>query len=192
MKKFFLAALCLWLFLPACKKDEPQPNNHGLPDYTVLPPATQEGKNTFGCLVNGEVWVPRVPVGSVTIYDKGFSFDETKGLGYGYGNCTLLEMPIDDWMSIGFGKSYFQPTEFNTTNDTSYAKAFSILFRRGNIYYRPDEGQTLTSNRFTLTRIDTVRNFISGTFEFTLYSDNPLQAPIEVTDGRFDLLCYTQ
>jgi len=162
------------------------------PDYTVLPPATQEGKNTFGCLVNGEVWVPRVPVGSVTIYDKGFSFDETKGLGYGYGNCTLLEMPIDDWMSIGFGKSYFQPTEFNTTNDTSYVKAFSILFGRGNIYYRPDESQTLTSNWLTLTKIDTVRNFISGTFEFTLYSNNPLQAPIEVTEGRFDLLCYTQ
>ena len=25
----------------------------------VLPEATMEGKNTFGCLVNGEVWLPK-------------------------------------------------------------------------------------------------------------------------------------
>jgi hypothetical protein len=34
-----------------CKKDKNTPS-------TVLPPITQEGKNTFGCKVNGEVWVP--------------------------------------------------------------------------------------------------------------------------------------
>jgi len=26
-----------------------------------LPPITQEGANTFGCLINGEVWLPYTP-----------------------------------------------------------------------------------------------------------------------------------
>ncbi len=43
-----LAAL---LGLSQCKKKDPDPVDQ-------LPPATQTGANTFGCLVNGQAWTP--------------------------------------------------------------------------------------------------------------------------------------
>jgi len=76
-----LLLLAAMFFFSACR-DHPNPYPPDDPppvvDYTVLPRITQEGKNTFGCKVNGEVWMPRVPPLSVTIYDKAMSFDEKK------------------------------------------------------------------------------------------------------------------
>ena len=46
------ATLILVLWLPlavGCKKNE----------LNALPPETQVGANTFGCLVNGKAWVPK-------------------------------------------------------------------------------------------------------------------------------------
>ena len=42
-----LAAL---LGLSQCKKHDPE---------SALPPATQTGASTFGCLVNGQAWTPK-------------------------------------------------------------------------------------------------------------------------------------
>lgn len=51
MKKFILVLSCSFLFCFAkCNKDK-------LPKV-VLPPVTQEGKNTIGFTINGNVWVP--------------------------------------------------------------------------------------------------------------------------------------
>ncbi|MCU0447511.1 MAG: hypothetical protein MUE85_21650 [Microscillaceae bacterium] len=41
--------LCLSLAFATCKKKNVEPK---------LPPETQVGANTFGCRVNGQVWVP--------------------------------------------------------------------------------------------------------------------------------------
>jgi hypothetical protein len=58
LKPFFTGFVALLLFgLVACKKDTPN-NPH---DPNTLPPLTHEGKNTFGCKVNGEVWVAHAP-----------------------------------------------------------------------------------------------------------------------------------
>lgn len=49
---YFLLLICFVVLsaVNSCKKD-PTKN-------ATLPPATQEGKNTVGFTVNGEVWVP--------------------------------------------------------------------------------------------------------------------------------------
>ena len=44
--------------LMGCKKEVADP---GSSNPNVLPPLTHEGKNTFGCKVNGEVWVAYAP-----------------------------------------------------------------------------------------------------------------------------------
>ena len=49
MKRMYL--LGLMLALAACKKDDTDPNG--------LPPATQEGKNTAGFLLDGQPWLPK-------------------------------------------------------------------------------------------------------------------------------------
>lgn len=49
----------LFLFcflLIACKKEDP-----ALTPLEQLPPLTFEGKNTFGCLIDGGAWVAKVP-----------------------------------------------------------------------------------------------------------------------------------
>ncbi|MFD2786908.1 hypothetical protein [Hymenobacter rubripertinctus] len=48
-----LAAL---LGLSQCKKKDPDP-------LSQLPPATQTGANTFGCLIDGKAWTPKGRVG---------------------------------------------------------------------------------------------------------------------------------
>ena len=47
LKRLLLLCLALLLLANECKKE----------NYDTLPPETQEGKNTFGCYVNGELFV---------------------------------------------------------------------------------------------------------------------------------------
>jgi hypothetical protein len=182
------------LSLFSCRKEPVGPNPYQPIDYTVLPPATQEGKNTFGCKINGKVWVPRVPLGAVTYTDLAFSFDEKKSLGYGYGVCNLVDLDekIQDWMNIGFGPSRYVTGDYYSSPDTSFERKFSVKMNRIDDWYDLDELKTLYSNRFTITQIDTVKNFFSGTFEFTLYNNQNPSDSLKVTEGRFDLPYYPQ
>jgi hypothetical protein len=51
--KIILVLFCSFLLLSAsCKKEKSNPIDN-------LPPATQTGANTFGCLVNGEAFLPK-------------------------------------------------------------------------------------------------------------------------------------
>ena len=54
MKKYLLIATAL-AFTMCCKKTETNPLDA---EIAKLPPITKEGKNTFGCLVNGKAVVP--------------------------------------------------------------------------------------------------------------------------------------
>ncbi len=49
--KIIITCLLFVILHTQCEKDTPDPNN-----IPGLPPATQIGANTFGCLVNGEPW----------------------------------------------------------------------------------------------------------------------------------------
>jgi hypothetical protein len=52
-------------------------------------------------------------------------------------------------------------------------------------------GQWITNSTHTgsvtITKLDTVNNIVSGTFEFDAASTDDSAEPINVTDGRFDL-----
>ncbi len=50
-KTFSIAVIALSFLAAGCEKEKPAPIDQ-------LPPATQTGANTFGCLVNGEVFKP--------------------------------------------------------------------------------------------------------------------------------------
>lgn len=64
MKLFPIYIMVLLLSCSGCKEGILSPKEE-------LPPATQEGLNTFGCLVNGEVWVPK---GSINPTINKFTF----------------------------------------------------------------------------------------------------------------------
>jgi hypothetical protein len=191
-----LFAFLIGIIALACHKGNDLPPYTGpLPiDYTVLPPATQEGKNTIGCKINGKVWVPRVPFGAVTYTDVTAFFSEKSKLGYGNFALNLVDIDekIQDWMSLGFNPSYFMQQDYHTSPDSTDIKRFFVSMQRLNNYYDIDYSKTNYSNRFTLTKIDTLQNFISGTFEFTLYRDNNKKDSLKITEGRFDLKYYPE
>ncbi len=66
MKPFSFSFILLFLLLLSCKKEK-------------LPKPTQQGKNTFGCKVDGKLFVPKdvitVPVtpGLIAFYDEAGS-----------------------------------------------------------------------------------------------------------------------
>lgn len=191
----FTLLLPLALFLSACELqviEDPTPIDPPPPpiDYNVLPPATQEGLNTFGCKINGKVWVPRVLPYGITIRDIDVLVSEKNMTGGVAITCTLVDpsLGLDEWMSMSGGKTYFKPgTRCGSDEHVS-------------LLYRSDDGQRFSStyhlndsNCVTITKIDTINNIISGTFKFTVHRDSiNLNDKIEITDGRFDLKYYPQ
>ena len=177
-----MLAASLW----ACHKEDPiKPAPP--PDYTVLPPATQEGKNTFGCKVNGQVWVPRVEI-FAPWFDKMAQLHEKNGTGGGGISCRILSTTQDEYMTIGFGPSYFQARTYRTLSDTAQFR-FNPDFRRLSENFHHIDGDT--SNYFTITKIDTVRNFISGVFQCSIYNSDKSRK-IKITEGRFDMPYFPQ
>lgn len=70
---------------------------------------------------------------------------------------------------------------------TSDAKRFCVSMHRSGDPYNIDYSKTNYANQFSVTKVDTIHNFFSGTFKFTVYNkDNPKDS-LKITDGRFDL-----
>ena len=68
--KFYLLGLP-WLLVAGCQKKDPTPADPA----AQLPPATQTGAKTFGCLVNGQPWTPNGNNGTpnlVVSYDPSY------------------------------------------------------------------------------------------------------------------------
>jgi hypothetical protein len=192
MKKeiiFLLMLLAIgstWLL--SCTKDPPPNTNPPPIDYTVLPPITQTGANTFGCLVDGEVWVPRVPLLALTYRDKEATVWEKDNSGTGLVQTNLVDVEkgIDNWYVFTFGKTEFM------AKTLCGSEIFANFRTQGGKYYRSDLIKVQT-NCVIINKIDSIRNIISGTFNFTLYRDSTnLNDKIEITEGRFDLLYYPQ
>jgi hypothetical protein len=142
-----------------------------------LPPATMEGKNSFGCLVNGKVFIN----------------ERTNLFG---GNGVHSEMPNKNWLLVyasnentGITLSLYDTTgiEVNKTymlsNDTTYFGKFDT--RVGNISCEYNYSHIL-SGKMLLTKIDVQKNIISGTFEFVSYNPNCIDT-VKITEGRFDI-----
>ncbi len=180
------------LILNSCYKNDTPPIIPPAPiDYTVLPLATQTGAGTFGCLVDGEVWVPRVPILTVTSADISALISEKDGTGGGGISCYLvdIEKGIDNWMEITIGNNYFITDKYCYPDKLGV----SAQFRKKNsqryqsTYFDTDE------NCVTITRFDTTNNIISGVFNFTVYNDTiHKNDKVVISDGRFDLKYSSQ
>ena len=181
-----LSMIALWL--TSCYKDLPNDDSPYQPiDYTVLPPITRIGANTFGCLVNGEVWVPRVDILAFdpTRYDMIATVDERNGTGVVRIDCTLLDLDLgqDDWLEIISGPTFFQAVQ---NCDPIVGVSAQLKITSGQGYQ--SSYHSSSDNCVTITRIDTANNIISGTFQFVLYNDfTNLNDKITITEGRFDM-----
>ena len=89
--KPYLPLLAALLGLGQCTKDDPEAS---------LPPATQTGANTFGCLVNGQVWTPKGNNGSS---NYSVSYDPTYRKGtLNVGTYRYIGQGANDYQMVGF------------------------------------------------------------------------------------------
>jgi hypothetical protein len=186
-----------WLLcLPSCKKIDlslpQQPDKVNA--WDTLPAITQEGKHTFGCLVDGRVCVPHG--WSITGGILNGFFDESKGLGYGNMRADLTDTIGAEELSISYGPSYFLPSQYATNADLNMPLSFSLVYYNRQGFYAPDTSALGKTNFFKITKIDTAKNFVSGLFAFTLYRETnqgiDRTDSVVINEGRFDLRYYPQ
>ena len=177
-------ALLLLTQCSKCKND-PAP----VTPADQLPPATQTGANTFGCLLNGQPFTPSGFNGTpnfLVSYDPGFQGGNLDVRVY-----RNVDKAANKQQFIRFGgDQIIQPGTYilKTPADLSklgpYTASFSdYRYNSPCDMYSFNPGTT-TEGRFTVTRLDLQAGIVSGTFEFTLAQ--PGCQTIVITQGRFD------
>lgn len=78
----WLVAATAVLTLSQCKKNEAAPQ---------LPPETMTGAMTFGCEIDGRVFIPRHGKGQPGLYSEYLNLGLVRGGGY------VLNIPATDW-----------------------------------------------------------------------------------------------
>jgi len=157
--------------LLGCRKKDPPIGNNAT---AQLPPITTTGANTFGCLVNGEVWLPKgdFPVSGLhaDYTGGGFVINATKYINPGLEDVAISIYP-NSLQSVGTFFLNLSNAEARFTDSSCDLNGI----------------KTDTSNvgKIEIIKFDTVNHIISGTFEFTVY--NEACDTIKITQGRFDV-----
>ena len=165
MKNVPLCLLVLLVLLAGCKKEE----------IDALPKATQQGKHTFGCLLDGQAFLP---TSSYSIFQpttplQGYFYRREIGIK-AYGEQGQMYLALRD---------AFRPGTY-PLGETSTGNYASLNRSMGMFYTSSTRGGSVT-----LTRIDTVARILAGTFEFSAldYYRGGTGSTITVTSGRFDV-----
>ena len=178
MKLVSFFALC---FLLCCC--DPGDNSNGLPAATIT------GENTAGCLVNGEVFLPRGSnLGGPRLscfyqyvdgaYHLGLAIkNRTNGIVKTVNVATNAAQLVE-------GNTYLLAAKENDgQNYSSDFAQFAILSTvvEPILYTTSDSSQ----GQLTITRLNLAENIISGTFWFD--ATNEAGELVEIREGRFDV-----
>ena len=172
--KHSITALMLLLLLTnsQCKKHNEEPQ---------LPPETNTGAMTFGCKVNGKVFMPKDGNGKPGLYCQYVNLGSGEGGGW-YLNIPAVNLRIrpNEGVSI-------------TTDSLLVQEGMTYQFKnnKGNaqgFYYKTVEYPKTDndSGELKITRFDQANRILSGTFFFT-GTNASTGEKVEVTDGRFDI-----
>jgi hypothetical protein len=177
VKLLLFIIVCTNIF-DACKKDKNTTN-----PADQLPPATQTGANTFGCLVNGKVYVPKGYNGNGSpnpskIYDIGLN-----GRPYfDYKGYQIINSEYKGFIFIGFA-NLEHLGNYTITNDFNFSVGWTdVIGFCGTVAF---DTTIKKWGSGIITRLDISNHIISGTFNCkfkTLQCDT-----VFITDGRFDI-----
>ena len=181
MKKLFYVPIFIYcLLIIACKSDDQasDPGNY----QTPLPEATQTGKGTFACYVDGIAYIakPNEITSYYQQYTQGYYVFSVSG--------AKEEKPI---FSISLGSSDVAFV-VGTTYDLN-EKKYSNQWGGGYFVYDSDGGYESYTNgttykgEFTITKLDSEKQIISGTFWFDVKEPKTGKTR-KVRDGRFDVV----
>lgn len=175
------ASLVLLTQCSKCKQDNPSP-------VAQLPPATQTGADTFGCLLNGKPWTPSgnngVPNYRVT-YDPGYHGGNLDIRVYTYlGNTGKSQYLGFGGDQIGQAGTYTFVTPANFPTPGPRNVYFSDDSKSAPCNEYDHNPGTTTTGQLVVTRLDLKAGIVSGTFNFTLAQ--PGCDTLKFTQGRFD------
>jgi hypothetical protein len=166
MKPLLVLLPVLILLITACQKDE----------VDALPKTTREGKHSFGCLIDGEAFLPKKSEWRI-LQPK-----PQEPLFAWYVKRTF------DVLATGGGKRIFirLPNVIQTGThilaDGQPATAYGSCQVGSAEYYTA----TTYTGQVIISRFDTVARIAAGTFEFTAL-DYQSGKTVTITDGRFDV-----
>lgn len=168
-----------------CKQADPTPDPPKDP-LSLLPPETQSGKGTFGCLVNGKAytapfstsargdWQSPAKLGvSGTIYENGNSKKDQSSVSMAL-NGQLLNKQTFALISRATPFPIFTPgvNQFLAGTTVDLRCDYS--------------GDYVKTGQVELVKFDGVARIASGRFAFTLYEPGGCDT-LRVTNGRFDV-----
>ena len=175
LKTYFLLSMACLLFACACTKEEME----------NLPLATQTGANTFGCLVNGKVFVRNEEAKRSKVPPYSLVYPLTLGGRSEEGNIRIqaISTPIGqiyiyiyDEVSIKKGQY-----DIGIGGPSSFYPDYSFMNIISSGFYVSQEG----SGSITLTHVDHENGVYSGTFSGTVFDEQGNK--IAITEGRFDI-----
>ena len=183
--KAWLLYVCLLTMLAGCSQCNKvvEPNDPTNP--TGLPPATQVGAGTFGCMVNGKAWMPSGRQSFLGPSNPSINYNPFFG-DIGIGADIYLDKPVNgsrlkEYISFSAQDTVFDVGTYNLTN-SNIVFVFSSIDEEA--YYSDTE---IASNcQMVITKLDKTNKVIAGTFSFTLERKSTGKK-VTVTDGRFDL-----
>ncbi len=171
---YLLFILSLTLLAPSCKK---QPVNQ----LSLLPPATQTGANTFGCLVDGAALVPESsgffsgpPFKSEYASTPQLAVFWIAGSRKSDDGSVANVSIVTDSLKISEGETLLL-SGYNTPGKASGAYAYNSTAYQTNAN---------VTGALTITRLDTINLIVSGTFHFNAVSKGG--DTVRITNGRFD------
>ena len=158
------------ILLSACDKDEPTCQG-----IDCLPPATQTGAGTFGCLVNGEPFVDNSGFfncfyqfvnGEYYFGIRGRKEGSISQIGIG-SEKKNINLGINQQLKSQQDGNFYGRISFNCS---SCLGATTLDVKPGIVSF---------------TKLDFQDKIVSGTFEFTV-TDSSTGAIYKITEGRFD------
>lgn len=174
MKNILLLFLAGCFTMGACKK-----TGNGTSGDT-LPPITQTGANTFGCLINGKVYVP-----------KGFDQNHPNfDMIVDPGNNNNLD--IRTFSKNNGIESHLNFASFNINSSGIYIIGSTPIYPtymydiNSNVCYFVSSNNNFKSGYLKINTYNLTNQIISGEFEFKLYDPTISCDTIRITQGRFD------
>ena len=162
-----------------CKKDKQT-------ELEKLPPITQNGANTFGCLINGRAYIPKGYSGNMPNYyvlaDPGFSDGDLSIRTYSV-NGNLYE-------GIAINSDSIKQIGTYLINDTGRTRIILLKSTADLGSYYCDISYTGYYQRngiLKITKYDMQNGIISGEFAVSMVNrDCGYGDTIKITEGRFD------
>jgi len=162
--RFFCFSLLFFaLSVFRCEDEKPKT------ELEKLPPATQEGKGTFGCLVNGKAWVTQNRLSAQRDQADSLLFI-TAGITKAGQNQQIRFDIVDADRT---------PKEYTLSDSPRRFAVF--LSRPSSCRYKTISGKLIITGRGIVAK-----PYLSGRFEFFAYSSE-CRDSLKVTDGRFDI-----